>query len=166
MSDEMRILTVRGDYPPRKVSLDLEIPCDLWQGDVSGQGYGRVMVDGDVKYAHRLAYQLHVGPIPRGWEIDHVCHSLAIAEGECSSGECKHRGCFNPSHLEAVTSRENSARGGHPLFAVARSGKCKQGHDMTDSENVYTYPSGKRRCRTCTRLQQKKWRGSRANTDR
>jgi hypothetical protein len=157
----MRILTVR-----RKIPLDIESPCLFWEGDLSGQGYGRVMIDGQTKYAHRLAYQLQVGPIPRGWEVDHVCHGEAIKRGGCGPGQCRHRSCVNPAHLEAVSSRENSMRGGHPLFAIARSNKCGKGHDLTDPANVYTYPSGKRKCRQCTRESQKNWRASRANSHR
>lgn len=138
-------------YPPRRTPLDLETPCIIWPGHVNQFGYGKVTIDSQEKFVHRLAYQLHVGLIPRGWEIDHVCHSSAIADGRCHPGVCPHRSCYNPQHLEAVTSRENSFRGGHPLFAIAKSDVCRQGHSLTDETNVYVYPSGKRRCRTCIR---------------
>lgn len=151
----MRALTVQGQ---RRIPLDLTVPCKPWDGWVTADGYGRVTVDGDQKYVHRLTYQLHVGPIPRGWEVDHVCHSAAIHAGECGPGPCAHRACFEPAHLEAVTSRENSERGGHQLFAIARSDFCGRGHDMTDPSNVYERSDGKRRCKPCTLRQQKEWR--------
>lgn len=47
-------------------------------------------------YAHRLSYELFVGPIPDGYELDHLC---------------RNRGCVNPAHLEAVTHRVNVLRG-------------------------------------------------------
>lgn len=141
----------------RRVPLDLTVPCKLWAGD-SANGYGRLVVDGQEKYVHRLAYQLHVGPIPRGWEIDHVCHSEAVALGTCDGGQCEHRLCWESAHLEIVTSAENSRRGNHPMFAIARSDTCGRGHDLTDEANVYTRADGRRRCRVCSTMTQQERR--------
>lgn len=136
---------------PRRIPLDTSTPCWLWYGSLHSDGYGILMVDGKRKYAHRLAYQLHVGPMPRGWETDHACHTQAVLDGACAvDAVCTHRACWNPAHLEAVSSHENSLRGNHPLFAVARLQVCRAGlHDLTDDANVYTRPDGRRRCRPC-----------------
>lgn len=131
--------------------------CWLWQGDVTDQGYGRLMIDSRLLYAHRVSYQLHVGAIPRGRQIDHICHTPA-----CPGGRgCPHRRCVNPAHLEVVTSLENSMRGNHPLYTVARQLVCQRGHDLNDPENVYVRPNGKRRCKVCQIEGQRKRRANR-----
>lgn len=84
--------------------------CWIWTGSRSSAGYGTFNV-GERRYdfAHRVMYQLLVGEIPDGLQLDHVCHSR---DTSCRLGaECPHRACVNPSHLEPVTSRVNTLRG-------------------------------------------------------
>jgi hypothetical protein len=74
-----------------------ETPCWIWQRAKMKAGYGETCVDGEVVYAHRVAYELFVGPIPDGLVLDHLCRV---------------RECLNPAHLEPVTDMENRRRGG------------------------------------------------------
>jgi hypothetical protein len=67
--------------------------CWEWTGNRTGDGYGRLA--GRQGLAHRLSYEYHLGPIPDGLEIDHLC---------------RNRGCGNPAHMEAVTHRVNCQR--------------------------------------------------------
>ena len=74
--------------------------CWIWNGRLSDDGYGVLDLSwrgGGPKscYAHRAAYELLVGPIPDGLELDHLCFV---------------RSCVNPAHLEAVTHVENLRR--------------------------------------------------------
>jgi hypothetical protein len=67
--------------------------CWLWLGYKDPAGYGRVTVPGRTAVrVHRLAYELLVGPIAAGFELDHTCRT---------------RCCANPAHLEAVAHRTN-----------------------------------------------------------
>ena len=70
--------------------------CWLWTGSHNGLGYGTIRSVGRKMYVHRYSYELLVGPIPAGLELDHLCRVP---------------GCVNPDHLEPVTHAENLRRG-------------------------------------------------------
>jgi hypothetical protein len=70
--------------------------CWLWTGCVGDGGYGQVTIAQRRHKAHRAVYELLVGPIPEGLDLDHLCRV---------------RRCVNPDHLEPVTRSENLRRG-------------------------------------------------------
>jgi hypothetical protein len=124
--------------------------CWLWEGCIQ-QGYGRVRgsLGGRVEQAHRVAYELEVGPIPDGLDLDHTCHN----DTECPGGfSCLHRRCVNPAHLEPVTRVENVYRSHvSPGGVNARKTHCIHGHPF-DEANTIERPRGHRGCRTCKEL--------------
>lgn len=124
--------------------------CWIWNACRDTKGYGRVSVDGVARLAHRVIYELLVGPIPEGLTLDHTCHNDATCEG---GYDCPHRPCVNPDHLEPVTSRLNTLRGQGRAAKAARRTHCDKGHEYTP-DNTYARPegNGKRRCRSCERL--------------
>ncbi|AGU92454.1 HNH endonuclease [Mycobacterium phage Quink] len=67
--------------------------CWLWRGAINRDGYGHFHLNGRGVYAHRLAYELLIGPIPVGLELDH-----AVA--------CP-KSCVNPGHLRPATRKQN-----------------------------------------------------------
>jgi hypothetical protein len=114
--------------------------CIEWLGASTGDGYAQIKLSPSegkrLVYVHRWSYQYHVGPIPEGLEIDHLCHN---------------RACVNPDHLEAVTPRVNWLRSANPTSVNARKTRCIHGHPFA-GKNLMVSADGKRRyCRECRR---------------
>ena len=123
--------------------------CVVWLGAINDKGYGTIRLVGASSggkfkdYVHRVAYEIDVGPIPDGLQLDHLCRV---------------HGCWNAEHLEPATNRENTIRGDGPRLSRERARvireattHCKYGHAWT-SENTMQIDSGGRqyrRCRTC-----------------
>lgn len=91
--------------------------CVLFTGATTGRGYGILCVGGKFVLAHRAAYELLVGSIPEGYEIDHECHNADLS---CSGGpECLHRRCTNTDHLVPKPGNENRRSSQRALRRVA-----------------------------------------------
>ena len=85
--------------------------CWDWTGAMS-QGYGRFGNRDDPtrsQLAHRALWQLLVGPIADGIDLDHLC---------------RNRRCANPDHMRPI------ARGDHQRQTMTRH-HCKRGHRLT-----------------------------------
>lgn len=82
--------------------------CVLWTGVLTVDGYARIGSSswGEAT-AHRFSWSLVHGPIPEGFQLDHLCHTR---DRTCDPGNCLHRRCINPDHLELVTHAENTRR--------------------------------------------------------
>lgn len=122
--------------------------CWEWKAGRNQSGYGVIGAGGNggrPLRAHRVLYEILVGPIPAGLDIDHLC---------------RNRGCVNPAHLEPVTRSENVRRGIAPLVTRQRAAErthCKRGHEFTP-ENTYMQKlrtgSLARSCRKCAALRE------------
>lgn len=125
----------------KSVSSDQPTECWSWTRGLSSDGYGIVRYNGgSMKLVHKIVYEHWFGPVPKGYELDHLC---------------RRRDCANPYHLEAVPHAVNVKRG-----EVGKNSRdkthCPQGHPYS-GDNVYVSPSNRRHCRICVRENKRRY---------
>lgn len=124
-------LRVSTDGPtPTAPYRQVDGPCWIWTGSYSSPGYGQAWDGSRTRPAHSLIYELLVGPIPDGMELDHLCRV---------------RACVNPDHIEPVTHAENMRRS-----TEART-HCIHGHEFTPENTAHKKATGARECLICRR---------------
>lgn len=117
--------------------------CWLWRARIDRLGYGQFGWRSGPNprpfvLVHRFAYELVIGPIPDGLELDHLCRV---------------RHCCNPDHLEPVTHAENMRRS-----AGALKTHCKNGHEFTPENTAPQKGSSGRSCRICRRAANQRYK--------
>lgn len=115
----------------------MQSPCWLITRGVGNRGYARSWYGKKSRARHVEIWEFFKGPVPEGKQLDHLCRV---------------KNCGNITHLEAVTSRENTLRGNGITAINARRDCCINGHPFTP-ENTYRkpHPPG-RACRECMRI--------------
>ncbi len=120
-----------GPIPANRPELG---PC--WLRTISNKGgYSRFKINGKKIQAHVFSFVLAGGVIPLGFQLDHLCRV---------------RNCVRPSHLEAVTCKQNILRGIGNAAINARKTQCKRGHPLNETNTIFL-KDGSRECRKCRR---------------
>jgi hypothetical protein len=126
-----------------KYVVDAESGCWVWTGAFSNKRnkwlYGLILVEKKLRMAHRVMYEMKVGKIPEGLQLDHLCRNTK---------------CINPAHLEPVTAKENIARS---INFQSSKTQCINGHELA-GPNLYVKPNGSRECRICRKVQWKMYK--------
>lgn len=122
--------------------------CWLWLSAFTKSGYGTIWWNGKSRRAHRVIYELLVGPISEGMQLDHLC---------------RNRSCVNPSHLEPVTNLENIRRGDAGINSKRKT-HCPNGH-VYDEGNIRIDGEGYRSCRVCYNMRRNRRHRIRFETD-
>ena len=114
--------------------------CWIWTRLLNRYGYAEMKVDNRSRGGHRVAYELLIGPIPNGLQIDHLCRV---------------RACVNPAHLEAVTAQVNTLRSTNFAATNAKKVECLRGHPFTP-ENTRVDSKNRRNCQECARFRSRR----------
>ncbi|KKK93789.1 hypothetical protein LCGC14_2689350, partial [marine sediment metagenome] len=107
---ENLLIGFEGEVLAQQVENRFDDECWEWPAAHTPNGYGVLYYKGKVVKAHRLAYKLRYVPVPIGLDLDHLCFN---------------KGCWNPSHLEPVTRKENLRRDPN---GNGQKTECPRGH--------------------------------------
>lgn len=110
--------------------------CLVFYTTVQPNGYGQMWNGRRPEQAHRIAYRIAYGDIPRDTEIDH---------------KCRNRACINPEHLQAITHKQNMHLSETVMGLNHRKTHCIRGHELK-GDNLRLEPDGRRQCRACDRV--------------
>lgn len=109
-----------------KINKKSEDECWEWKGYTDKNGYGRIMINHITYRAHRIAYELTHGSIPKGLYVLHHCNNPP---------------CCNPNHLYAGTQKDNMKQmivDGHSCVGEKHPMGKLRGEDILKIKKLYS----------------------------
>ncbi len=97
-----------------KVSINGKYPAGRKVGFIDQRGYVRTKLGSKMTFAHRVIWEMHNGPLPDGWEIDHIngvksdnrIENLRLADRFLNCKNAKKR-ADNKSGVTGVSAKKN-----------------------------------------------------------
>lgn len=123
-------------------------------------GYGVINLGSGLgnEYVHRFAWKNFIGPIPKGFDVGHICHDQDFAKGLCAGGpSCWHRLCCNPFDCLTLQTRATNLAGG---AGHGNETHCPHRHPYS-GKNLFVTKDGHRQCKICKRAADRRWRAKR-----
>lgn len=89
---DSRSMTLRDRFES-KVEMITECGCWIWMASCDKYGYGFIKVNGKQRHAHRVSFEIYIGPIPEGKSVLHSCDTPS---------------CVCPYHIFSGTQSDNA----------------------------------------------------------
>lgn len=114
------------------ISYGAKDDCWLWTGSVNNMGYGIASYGGHGRAAHRLIYELLIGPVPADLDCCHICDNPR---------------CVRPDHMFIGTRKDN-------MQDAASKGRLRRGDrcpsavltEATVRQALASFRAGRRIC--------------------
>lgn len=101
-----------------KVNQKSSEECWEWQGNIHQYGYGRIMVDDQLKLAHRVSYRIN----------------KSEPGDMCVLHKCDNPPCVNPYHLFLGTREDNNKDAARKGRTVGHAGSDNPNGELTEED--------------------------------